>query len=224
MLISKKTVLIFFTAIILLAGILTVAQPAMAAPWQLVPKCGTGGCNVCDAIGVGINVTKIMLGTLGSAALLMFVYGGVLMAISRGHSDQVQKGKDALINATKGVIIVLGSWLVINYGLAMMLTDSGEKEKIDFRAVKVNDQSWFKIKCDSGAVNSISAECKDKVAGTECKTENGLITMRCNKKQQCEDACDKNKLLGYSCQDPAGKTDCMPGLCHGTPDNYQCCK
>jgi len=101
--------------------IIPAASFAADPPWQLVPTCGDGGCNVCDAIGVGINITKIMLGTLGSAALLIFVYGGFLMLTSRGHSDQVQKGKDALINAVKGVIIVLASWMVINYGLAIML-------------------------------------------------------------------------------------------------------
>src|SRR3990167_7692163 len=111
----KKLSLIIFFAAILLAGFFTIVQPAPAAALpSLVPECARdsakypGGCNVCDAIGVGINITKIMLGTLGSATLIIFVYGGFLMLTSRGHSDQVQKGKDALINAVKGVIIVLG--------------------------------------------------------------------------------------------------------------------
>lgn len=171
MLISKKTVLIFFSTVILLAGIFMVAQPASAAPWKLVPDCGTSGCNVCDAIGVGINITKIMLGTLGSAALLMFIYGGVLMATSRGHSDQVQKGKDALINAVKGVIIVLGSWVVINYGLAAILG------KNDLSKVSLfnQNQAWYQVDCPSSTTTSSSiatVKCEDLGAGYQCAITN----------------------------------------------------
>ena len=145
----KKLSLIIFFAAILLAGIFTIVQPAAAAALpSLVPKCtnNPGGCDVCDAIGVGINITKIMLGTLGSAALLMFVYGGILMAISRGHSDQVQKGKDVLTNAVKGVIIVLASWMVINYGLAVMIQPKLDLSKV---ALFDNKTNWATVACKS---------------------------------------------------------------------------
>lgn len=159
----KKPILIFAIAILLCGG-LFASWPAGAANLpSLVPQCqnNPGGCNVCDAIGVGINITKIMLGTLGSAALLMFVYGGVMMATSRGHSDQVQKGKDALTNAVKGVIIVLASWVVINYGLAMMLGPG-----TSFNEVKIfsgaNEKPWYQTACKSKKCEDVpNHSCQD---------------------------------------------------------------
>ena len=134
--------------ILILLGLLVVPAASYAAQWQLMPNCANnpGGCNVCHAIEVGINITKIMLGLLGSAALLMFIYGGFIMFTSRGHSDQVQKGKDALINAVKGVIIVLASWMVINYGLAIILDKSINDVKLFG-----NKTNWATVACDNNA-------------------------------------------------------------------------
>src|SRR3990172_3082938 len=172
--ISQK-ILRKYIFVIILLGLLVVPSASYAAPWRLVPECAdkaikAGGCDVCDAIGVGINITKIMLGTLGSAALLIFVYGGFLMLASRGHSDQVQKGKDALINAVKGVIIVLASWIVINYGLAIILDKS-------INDVKIFDSSWSKIACTPSGADDVCAKAKK---GDKCNPESGPATRVCD--------------------------------------------
>lgn len=228
MLISKKTVLMFFIAVILLTGIFIITQPAEAAPWQLVPACADksvkpGGCDVCDAIEVGINITKIMLGTLGSAALLVFVYGGVLMATSRGHTDQIQHGKDALTNAVKGVIIVLGSWVVINYGLAIMI-----QPKLDLNRVSLfgESQPWYKVACNS--VSSTIVSCVGKPSGTacgdnmvcdggascisECQYQYSANKFSCRSLNSC-----KGFAAGMTYEDDCGSTiACYKGLCSGS--------
>lgn len=219
---KQKTILIIFVAIALLVGVFMAAQPAAAALLDpLVPACRAekGGCNVCDAIGVGINITKIMLGTLGSAALLVFVYGGVLMAISRGHSDQVQKGKDALTNAVKGVIIVLGSWVVINYGLAMMLNQDVSKPATIFGG------QWATVACSGSGNSTIS--CENKAPGTDCGDN-----MVCDGIATCISECQyEHSENGYSCRpfntcqgyangktyenDCGSTVACFKGLCSG---------
>jgi len=199
--ISQK-ILRKYIFVIILLGLLVVPSASYAAPWRLVPECAdkaikAGGCDVCDAIGVGINITKIMLGTLGSAALLVFVYGGFLMLASRGHSDQVQKGKDALINAVKGVIIVLASWMVINYGLAIMLSGSSE----NLSDVTIFDSSWSKVACtsDGGSGDSV---CKDKAEGSTCGTNlDGTINATCDGNGSCISLCETAYgSTGYSCR------------------------
>lgn len=191
--------------IIVLLGLFIVPAISYAAPWELVPNCrdNSGGCNVCDAIQVGINVTKIMLGTLGSAALLMFVYGGVLMLISRGHSDQVQKGKDALINAVKGVIIVLGSWVIVNYGLAIMLNQDISKP------AEIFGGQWSKVACNSGTSGGTSGDvaCKEdaggnKTKGTACGINlNGTVNSKCDDNGNCISVCEMDfGGVGYSCR------------------------
>ena len=214
----QRFFLIFFTATILLAGIFAVAQPVDAAPWQLVPECGDGGCNVCDAIGVGINITKIMLGTLGSAALLMFVYGGVLMAISRGHTDQVQKGKDALTNAVKGVIIVLASWVVINYGLAIML---GSKDVSKPATIFVGQ--WATVACSGSGNDSV---CLNKSKGTTCGTNlNGTVNSVCDGNGNCISKCENDYgTQGFSCrsQSQCQAASIKPEICPGGNDMVCC--
>jgi len=177
---SKKRLLISFIAAILLVGIFVVIPAASSAADlpSLVPNCDKeGGCNICDAIVVGINITKIMLGTLGSAALLVFVYGGFLMLTSRGHSDQVQKGKDALINAVKGVIIVLGSWMMINYGLAIMLDKDVSKPATIFSG------QWARVECSG---SSSDVECLNKPKGTTCGINfDGTVNSVCDGNGHC---------------------------------------
>jgi len=171
--------------ILILLSLLVIPAVSFAAdpPWKLVPTCGDGGCNVCDAIGVGINITKIMLGTLGSAALLVFVYGGFLMLASRGHSDQVQKGKDALINAVKGVIIVLASWMLINYGLAIFLVKPGEKINLSDVKLFNNTTNWATVACEPSTVDPL---CSGKKSGDDCdKLDAGKPTKRCNAELKC---------------------------------------
>ncbi len=202
--------------ILILLSLLIVPAVSYAAPWKLVPDCGTGGCNVCDAIGVGINITKIMLGTLGSAALLVFVYGGFLMLISRGHSDQVQKGKDALINAVKGVIIVLASWMVINYGLAIMLGQDTSKTATIFNG------QWATVACGNSGGFEINGPCNRKSAGQECGSnlvcsiQGNCVTKNC--KSVYNDT--------YSCQETSirsnGTVGCEAELCGGSP-TMMCC-
>lgn len=217
----RKNYLIIFIASILFAGVFLIVQSVDAAPpWQLVPECGKGGCNVCDAIGVGITITRVMLGTLGSAALLVFVYGGVLMATSRGHTDQVQHGKDALINAVKGVIIVLSSWIMINYGLATLLNKP-------IGAVTIFDQKWVEVTCtpskvasSAGSSSTTSNICEGRPSGYSCGS--GLA---CDGNGQCLIKCEAVHS-SYRCQDTSkrsdGKSGCEKNLCAGSP-SFMCC-
>ncbi len=206
--------------ILILIGLLVIPAVSNAAPWQLVPKCGDGGCNVCDAIGVGINIAKIMLGTLGSAALLVFVYGGFLMLYSRGHNEYIQKGKDALINAVKGVIIVLGSWVIVNYGLAIML---GQEKDLGKVSLFGENQQWYKVACSGGSGGfTITGPCNGKNAGDECESGKACsITGICVSKE-----CKLVFNDTYSCQDinirAEGKNGCEPGYCGGT-NSIMCC-
>lgn len=59
------------------------------------------------------NVIRVVLGILGGITLLMFVYGGFMMLVSAGNADRVQQGKDTLLWATLGLIVIFGS-----YGIA----------------------------------------------------------------------------------------------------------
>ncbi len=62
------------------------------------------------------NVISTFLGIVGGIALIIFVYGGFLMLISSGNPEKVKKGRDALMWATLGLVVIFGS-----YGLAELI-------------------------------------------------------------------------------------------------------
>ena len=60
------------------------------------------------------RVISAGLSIIGSLALVMFVYGGLLWMTSRGDPKQVTKGRDTIMWAIFGFIIVFGSYALVN--------------------------------------------------------------------------------------------------------------
>lgn len=83
--------------------------------WQdieLCRQCGT--CKIEDFVRLAVNITDFILGIVGSLALLMLVYGGVVWIISGGSADKVQQGKTIVRNAIIGLVLVFTSWLIVS--------------------------------------------------------------------------------------------------------------
>ncbi|MFH0853810.1 MAG: pilin [bacterium] len=66
---------------------------------------------------VFVNAIKLVLGALGLFGLVMFIWGGVNMMTSAGNPEKVQKAKETLVWATLGLIIILGSWVILRFVL-----------------------------------------------------------------------------------------------------------
>ncbi|KKQ62250.1 MAG: hypothetical protein US81_C0001G0041 [Parcubacteria group bacterium GW2011_GWE2_38_18] len=88
----------------------------------LPPQSGTcpngGNCGsytLNDFLELGVNVTKWILGIVGSLALLAFLFGGFMMLISEGSSDKVTKAKSIITGAVIGLIIVFSSYLIVDF-------------------------------------------------------------------------------------------------------------
>lgn len=60
------------------------------------------------------KVIKAVLGISGSLALLMFVYGGFTWMLSGGNSEKVTKGKNTLVWAAIGLIVIFSSYALVN--------------------------------------------------------------------------------------------------------------
>ncbi|MFA7365043.1 MAG: hypothetical protein WCZ12_01625 [Patescibacteria group bacterium] len=82
---------------------------------QVVTKYAMGDYELNDVLRVGVRVTKIILGVVGSLALLFFVYGGIMFLISAGSSDKVSKAKGIIVNAVIGLAIVFLSYLIVQF-------------------------------------------------------------------------------------------------------------
>jgi hypothetical protein len=70
------------------------------------------------------NVIKAALGFTGVLALLMFVWGGFLFLTSRGNMEQVKQGKNTLVWATIGLVVIFTAYTVVNTLVASLVTSA----------------------------------------------------------------------------------------------------
>ncbi|RLC38422.1 hypothetical protein DRH27_02290 [Candidatus Falkowbacteria bacterium] len=85
------------------------------------PLGGTGPADVNKVIGQVING---VLGIVGSLALLMFIYGGFTWMTAAGSSEKVTKGKDILVWAVVGLIVIFMSYAFVRLILVDILKGS----------------------------------------------------------------------------------------------------
>jgi len=105
---------------------LTAAASAYEANWRassskFIPQCLLEDelSSECRDINIflvfGINVARYAFGIVGALALLMFIYGGFTLIISRGNSEKVKKGGEIMVAAVIGLVVVFGAYLVVSY-------------------------------------------------------------------------------------------------------------
>lgn len=98
--------------------VFAAAAGAVLAQSKPLVSCGrTGGisCNLCDLYVLAKNVIDFLLFWLAlPIAVIIFLWGGILLLTSRGSEEQLKHGKAALTNAVLGVIIAFAAWLIVN--------------------------------------------------------------------------------------------------------------
>lgn len=85
----------------------------------------------CRSISIFIilllKFSSYLFSIVGALALIAFIYGGFTLILSRGSTEQVKKGKDIMVAAIVGLIIVFGAYMLVRFlGTAVGL-------KSDFR-------------------------------------------------------------------------------------------
>lgn len=90
------------------------------------PECQAycGDYDINGTLGAIINFTKLLLGFSGTAALVFFIYGGVLFLASGGNKDMITKGKTVIRNAVVGLFIIFLSYTAVSFFMNAL----GQKE------------------------------------------------------------------------------------------------
>jgi len=75
-----------------------------------------------DSASTDINILigkiiNAVLGIVGSLALLMFIYGGFIWMTARGNNEAIKKGKDVLVWAIIGMIVIFASYAAVSFVL-----------------------------------------------------------------------------------------------------------
>lgn len=72
------------------------------------------GTDVTPQIFIG-KIIKAILGIVGSLALVMFIYGGFNIMTAAGSPEKVEKGKQILVWATIGLIVIFTSYALVKF-------------------------------------------------------------------------------------------------------------
>ena len=116
--------------------VFTLTLPSLVLGQDIIPpECATGdasGCNnISSFLQVGVNIYEYLLGIVGSLALAIFMYGGVVWLTSGGNSQRVEHGKKVFEGALAGLALIFGSWLIINFVVASLTgTPLGQETKL----------------------------------------------------------------------------------------------
>jgi hypothetical protein len=111
----------FFIACFLCLLTFSVASLAMAADQSEGGPRITESVSLDDPLGgttpeqfIG-QVIKSVLGVVGSLALVMFIYGGLVWMTAAGNSQKIDKGKSILTWATIGLVVIFASYALVNF-------------------------------------------------------------------------------------------------------------
>ena len=111
---------IFFSALPVLAQVQIIPKCALDNPG---PGVDEGECrSVSVFVTLLINIANYLFTIVGALALLFFIYGGFTLILSRGATESVKKGKDIMVAAVIGLIIVFGAYMLVRFlGVAVGL-------------------------------------------------------------------------------------------------------
>jgi len=78
---------------------------------------GSGVTEVSDIVGIAL---KGLLGIVGALALFFFIQGGFAWMTSAGNAERIKKGKDTMMWASMGLLVVFASYSFLSFILQMI--------------------------------------------------------------------------------------------------------
>lgn len=78
--------------------------------------------NLPARVGRAINILFAVSGTI---FLCMVLYSGIRWMTADGDSDEVKKAKKRIVRASIGLLIMLSSWILVNFVLRGILGEQG---------------------------------------------------------------------------------------------------
>lgn len=117
-------------AVFLLCGFcLTFFVPDTVVAGGLVPCGGIGqtACQSCDVVKLTNNVVEWLIIVLGTLAALIIMYAGIQLVTAGGNQSAMEAAKSKITNVIIGYVIILAAWLVVDYGLKVLLITDGTK-------------------------------------------------------------------------------------------------
>ncbi|MBU3925660.1 hypothetical protein KJ763_00625 [Patescibacteria group bacterium] len=100
---------------------LLILIPVIVSAAGIVP-CNGIDCTVCDlAAGIKKVIDVLLKDIAFPLTVIVFLYGGFMLIISRGSENNLNKGRKALWSAFWGILIAFGAWLIIDLILGNLI-------------------------------------------------------------------------------------------------------
>lgn len=131
------------------------------------PTDPTGQTDLTKIVG---GVLKQILGILGSAALLVFVYGGFMWVTAAGNAENVKKGGDAMQWAVIGICIIFSSYAIIDLIFQGLGAEVSKTPTYEQKAGQVWCRDTNKNLCLAVNINQCSGESFSTLG--ECEGNN----------------------------------------------------
>ena len=117
--IIKFSIILLLVFNIFSIGVLTVRAEGIL-PAETGGTCPDGSTNcgnytLNDMARTAITISEFILGIVGSLALLAFVAGGLMWMLSAGNPEWVTRGKQTIIGAVIGLVVVFTSYTIIYF-------------------------------------------------------------------------------------------------------------
>jgi hypothetical protein len=116
----KKILIISALLLILFSNINYVKAEELGASNNNCPPdrvCLNNPLGITDPNVLIGKVIRATLGLVGSLALVMFIYGGFVWMTGGGNSEKVTKGKNIIIWATIGLIVIFSAYALVKFVL-----------------------------------------------------------------------------------------------------------
>jgi hypothetical protein len=129
MLYSKKIIVFSFIFILFLCLATQLAFAAKNTEDQSEANNTAGTVTLTNPLSEGKTDIPTLLGTvinsvmgvIGSLALVMFIYGGITWMLSTGNQERVTKGKNILIWAAVGLVIIFSAYALVKFVLTAIV-------------------------------------------------------------------------------------------------------
>ncbi|MBT4850176.1 hypothetical protein HON36_04990 [Candidatus Parcubacteria bacterium] len=140
-----------------------------------------GQCGLDSIVKGFVNLTRLMLGSMGAFALLYFVWGGIQWLTSGGNADRVNKGRQIMINTFWALVIAFGSFILLDFFVNDVL---GVKDEYQITSVCSNPTTSKGTACNQtvGSPGNSFYMCTGHGYEGALEVYNGKCRSRCEVK------------------------------------------
>lgn len=111
-----KKILLYLPVLLTAFGLLFSFQPALANDYGLQKTGDAAGLTTAVDLPARLgSVMNAALGLLGLIFLILAVYGGFVIMLSQGEQGKVTTGKNTLLYAVIGMIVVASAYAITSF-------------------------------------------------------------------------------------------------------------